>query len=177
MNRSCDSCSARIPLTASHRARFCSGACRQKAYRRRSKRGLPAEMTSRHRWVRHDENKVPMTLFGGPASVVDPRTWTTYEKAAASSVGTGLGIVLGDGLGCLDLDHCITGGRLAPWAREIVDAHRDAAVFIEESMSGTGLHIFLPMVEAKGSRVRDGERNIETYSRERYMAVTGKRWQ
>ena len=120
---------------------------------------------------------MPMTLFGGPASVVDPRTWTTYEKAAASTVGTGLGIVLGDGLGCIDLDKCIDGGKLAPWAREIVDEHRDAAVFIEESMSGTGLHIFLPMVEAKGSRVRDGERKIEIYSRERYVAVTGKRWQ
>jgi len=176
MNRSCDSCSARIPLTASHRARFCSGACRQKAYRQRSRRGIPAEMTCRPRWVRHDAHKVPLTLFAGPASVVDPRTWTTYEKASASSVGTGLGIVLGDGLGCIDLDHCITGGRLAPWAREIVDEWRDRAVFIEVSMSGTGLHVFAPMAEGPGRRIRDGERCIEIYSRARYVAVTGRRW-
>lgn len=117
-----------------------------------------------------------MTLFGGPASVVDPRTWTTYEKAAASTVGTGLGIVLGDGLGCIDLDHCITDGRLAPWAKQVVDQHRDEAYLIERSMSGTGLHVFLPMAEARGRRIRDGEVNVEIYSRERYIAVTGQRW-
>ena len=109
--------------------------------------------------------------------MVDPRTWTTYEKAAASTVGTGLGIVLGDGLGCVDLDHCIEGGKLAPWAREIVDEWRDRAVFIEVSMSGTGLHLFAPMPEGPGRRIRDGERCIETYSRARYVAVTGRRWQ
>lgn len=157
-------------------ARYCSSACRQRAYRRRQG-PIPAALTCRPRWVRHDAHKVPLTLFGGPASVVDPRTWTTYAKAAASPVGTGLGIVLGDGLGCIDLDDCFDGRRLAPWAREIVDEWKDRAVFIEESMSGRGLHIFAPMPEARGSRVRDGERSIEIYSRERYIAVTGKRWE
>ena len=133
-------------------------------------------MTRRPRWVRHDAHKVPLTLFGGPASVVDPRTWTTFEKAQASTVGAGLGIVLGDGLGCIDLDDCIEGGVLAPWAAEVLDEWRDRAVFIERSMSGTGLHIFAPMPEARGRRIRDGERCIEVHSRERYMAVTGKRW-
>ena len=175
MSRSCESCSSRIPVTAAHNARFCSGACRQRAYRARARRGVPVEMTRRARWVRHDAYKVPLTLFGGPASVVDPRTWTTYEKASRSSVGTGLGIVLGDGLGCIDLDHAYVGGRLAPWAREIVDEHRNEAVLIERSMSGTGIHVFLPMEEARGRRIVDGERHIEIYSRERYIAVTGDR--
>ena len=132
-------------------------------------------MTRRARWVRHDAHKMPMTLFGGPASVVDPRTWTTYEKAAASPVGTGLGIVLGDGLGCIDLDHAYVGGRPAPWAREIVEAHRSEAFLVERSMSGEGVHIFLPMAEARGRKIRDGEVNVEIYSRERYIAVTGDR--
>ena len=176
MNRTCPECSARIPLTAAHNARFCSNACRQRAYRRR-RTPIPAEMTVRPRWVRHDASKRPLTVFGGAASVTDSRTWTTYEKAAASTVGTGLGIVLGDGLGCIDLDHCIERGVLAPWAREIVDEWRDRAVFIEVSMSGTGLHLFAPMPEGPGRRIRDGERNIETYSRARYVAVTGRRWQ
>lgn len=177
MNRTCPECSARIPLTAAHNARFCSNACRQRAYRRRSRRGIPVEMTARPRWVRHDASKRPLTLFGGAASVTDPLTWTTYEKAAASSVGTGLGIVLGDGLGCVDLDHCIEGGKLAPWAAEVLDEWRDRAVFIEVSMSKTGLHLFAPMAEGPGRRIRDGERCIEVYSRARYMAVTGRRWQ
>lgn len=175
MSKTCSQCSARIPLTAAHNARFCSGACRQRAYRARARRGVPVEMTGRARWVRHDAGKVPMTLFGGPASVADPRTWTTYEKASASRVGTGLGIVLGGGLGCIDLDHCIVGGKLAGWAKAIVDEHRGEAFLVERSMSGEGVHIFLPLEEAKGRRIRDGEVNIEVYSRERYIAVTGDR--
>lgn len=175
MPKTCPECSERIPLTAAHNARFCSGACRQKAYRARSK-PLPAALTTRARWVRHDAEKRPLTLFGGLASVTDSRTWTTYAKASASTVGTGYGIVLGDGLGCIDLDHCIDGGKLAPWAQVIVDEHRAEAHLIEVSMSGTGLHIFLPMAEAPGSKIRDGHRSIETYSQGRYIAVTGKRF-
>lgn len=175
MERICEQCDGRIRITRSRVARFCSNACRQKSYRARSRRGIPAEMTRRNRWVRHDADKVPLTLFGLPASVVDPRTWTTYAKASASTVGAGLGVVLGDGLGCVDLDHCLEGRKVAPWAQEIIDQHRSEAVLIERSMSGTGVHIFLPMAEGRGSRVRDGERSIETYSRERYIAVTGDR--
>lgn len=175
MSKFCVVCESRLSATASHRARFCSRACQQKAYRQRSRRGIPAEMTARPRWVRHDADKVPLTLFGRPASVVDPRTWTTYEKAAASTVGAGLGVVLGGGLGCIDLDHCIVGGKLAGWARAIVDEHRGEAFLIERSMSGEGVHIFLPLEEARGRRIRDGEVSIEIYSRERYIAVTGDR--
>lgn len=175
MERYCEQCETRLPFTRRSGARFCSNACRQASYRERSQRGVPIEMTRRARWVRHDENKVPLTLFGGPASVVNPKTWTTYAKASASTVGTGLGIVLGDGLGCVDLDDCLDGRRVAPWAKEIIDQHRDDAVLIERSMSGTGVHIFLPMEEARGRNFRDGERKVETYSRERYIAVTGWR--
>lgn len=173
MLKSCTQCGSPIPAPHRADARFCTSACRQKAYRRRA-RPLPAELTSRPRWVRHDDSKRPLTVLGPPASVTDPRTWTTYAKASRSSVGVGLGIVLGDGVGCIDLDHCIVRGRLAPWARDIVDAHRADAILIERSRSGEGVHIFLPMEGAPGRRVRDG-RNIETYSRDRYIAVTGDR--
>lgn len=175
MERQCEQCGGRLPLTLRAGAQFCSNACRQKSYRARKRRGVPVEMTRRNRWVRHDENKVPLTLFGGPASVVDPRTWTTYAKAAASPVGAGLGIVLGDGLGCIDLDHAIEDGRVKPWARAIIREHRSEALLVERSRSGEGIHIFLPMAEGRGRRIRDGERNVEIYSRERYIAVTGDR--
>lgn len=163
-----------MPVAARRDSRFCSGACRQKAYRARS-RPLPREMTSRARWVRHDARKRPLTASGGPASVTDPSTWSTYAEAARSPHGAGLGIVLGGGMGCIDLDKCIDGGKIAPWAKAIVDEHRNDAVLIEKSMSGAGVHLFVPMAEAKGRRIRDGEVNIEIYSRERYIAVTGDR--
>lgn len=165
-----------MPVTARRDSRFCSPACRQKAYRARS-RPLPAALAGRARWVRHDARKRPLTVSGRPASVTDPSTWSTYAEARSSTAGVGLGIVLGGGLGCIDLDQCIEGGVLAPWAAEVLDEWRDRAVFVEVSMSGTGLHLFVPMAEGPGRRIRDGERNIEIYSRARYIAVTGRRWQ
>lgn len=133
-------------------------------------------MTGRARWVRHDADKRPLTIFGEAASVTDPLTWTTYDKAVRSKVGTGLGIVLGDGLGCVDLDDALEGGKLKPWAQQTVDKLRPQALFIEVSMSGNGLHVFLPMPEGPGRKLREGDVKIETYSRGRYIAVTGKRW-
>lgn len=164
-----------MPVTARRDSRFCSSACRQRAYRARS-RPLPKEMTGRARWVRHDARKRPLTATGRPASVTDSSTWSTYAEAARSPHGTGLGVVLGDGLGCIDLDHCISDGVVAPWAQAIVDEWRGRAVLVEVSLSGSGLHIFAPMPEAPGRRVRDGERSLETYSRARYIAVTGVRY-
>ena len=120
--------------------------------------------------------KVPLSLSGHDLDVRDSRRWVSFEEARRSKVGTGFGIVLGGGLGCIDLDKCIDGGKIAPWAKAIVDQHRDEAYLIERSVSGTGLHVFLPMAEGKGRRIRDGEVNIEIYSSpDRYIAVTGDR--
>lgn len=128
------------------------------------------------RWIRHDEQKRPLRADGrGLASVADRRSWASYAEARRSSSGVGLGFMLGGGIGCIDLDHCIDGrGRIAPWAREVIDRHRDEALFIEKSMSGHGVHIFLPLPERPGRRIRDGDVAIEIYSRARYIATTGK---
>lgn len=181
MARSCDTCSARIPRTAAHNARFCSGACRQKAYRAR-RRPLPPEMTGRARWVRWEPRlrngkwtKAPLTAMGGEARVNAPSTWTTFSRASAAATDGRVGIVLGEGLGCIDLDDCIAGGVIASWAQEIIDEHRSEALLVERSVSGKGVHIFLPIPEGPGRVIRDGERNIETYSQGRYIAVTGDR--
>lgn len=177
----CNQCGDRI-VTSERQgrvARFCSSACRQRAYRQR-RRPLPVELTSRPRWVcwelrerRGNTAKVPLTIFGSAASVTDPRTWSTYEKARAGT--DQVGIVLGDGLGCIDLDHCVTDGVVAPWARGVIAQHRADAHLVELSPSGTGVHIFLPMGEAPGRKIRDGEVQMEIYSRARFMTVTGHR--
>ena len=118
---------------------------------------------------------MPLSLSGRDLDVRDSRRWVSFDEARRSKVGTGYGIVLGDGLGCIDLDDCIVDGVVAEWAQGWIDGYREDAVLIERSVSRTGLHIFLPMAEAKGSRIRDGEVNVEIYSRERYIAVTGDR--
>lgn len=175
MDRTCETCSSGL-LIARADARYCSTACRMKAYRHRKRRALPESMTSQNHWVRHDANKVPLSAVGGPASSTDPQTWCSYQDAAQSTIGVGVGFVLGGGIGCIDLDHCITGGKLEPWAAEIVAQHRDSAILIERSRSGEGVHIFTEMDTGRGRVVRDG-RNIETYPPDsgRYIAVTGDR--
>lgn len=133
-------------------------------------------MRARARWVRHDAHKRPLTVTGHAASVTDPSTWCTYGEASASRAGVGVGIVLGDGLGCIDLDDAIHGdGTVKPWARDVLDEYGPASILTEVSMSGRGLHLFLPLDEAPGRRIRDGDVKIEIYSRARFIAVTGNR--
>jgi len=129
-------------------------------------------MTSRPRWVRCSPTKVPLTVTGDAASSTDPATWSTYTKARRSTAGVGLGFVLGDGIGCIDLDDCLIDGEPVPWARDILVSNPDT--FVEVSRSGRGLHIFGLLPEQPGRRIRDG-RSIEVYSTSRYIAVTGNR--
>ena len=157
--------------------RFCSGRCRTAAHRAR--RAIPAEMRERRRWVRRDEHKVPlMSRSGRRASPTAPGTWSTHDIATRSDHGVGLGYVLrqGDGIVCIDLDHCVhPDGTLAPWAQRIVD--QAPATYIETSPSGTGLHLWGHGELVRGRRIRrDDGANIEMYSSGRYIAL-GERWQ
>ena len=133
------------------------------------------------RWVLEPRGekfaKVPVQLNGRRASVAEPRHWVSFRAARASQVGDGLGWVLGAGIGCIDLDDCLNGDRIEPWAAELVRKYRHRALLIERSVSGTGVHIFLRMKPGAGRRIRDG-RNIEVYPPDsgRYIAVTGRRF-
>lgn len=162
----CERCPNPVRVGGTGRTRkYCSNACRQAAWR---DRGAPKEMRDQPRWLRR-HGKMPLTVTGKPASSTDPRTWTTYSTANRSKVGQGLGFALGDGIGCIDLDHCFDGDTLAPWAVEVLELC--PPTYIERSMSKTGLHIFGRLAPRKGVRIRDG-RDIEIYSAGRYIAIT-----
>lgn len=168
-------------------ATYCSPACRQKAFRLRRKAegaavvaeaealtraaaDVPAELRRRARWVRWDlirGRKLPLRAdMNRAASSTDPRTWTDYDTARASAVGRGLGFVLGDGVGCIDLDHCIApDGSLSALAQETLRLNPDA--WVERSQSGTGLHVWGLRPEGPGRR----RKQIEVYSVGRYIAL------
>ncbi|MFE9810694.1 bifunctional DNA primase/polymerase [Streptomyces sp. NPDC005548] len=172
-SRCCEHCEAPMPITARRHARFCRPACRAAAHR--AARTIPAELTSRPRWVRRTSRKVPLTVGGSTASSTDPSTWSRYSDAAGSTTGCGLGFVLdGDGLVCLDLDHCLDAdGELAGWARNILDAARDT--WAEVSVSGDGLHLWGYGELPHGRRITvDGGGSVELYGDGRYIAVTGR---
>ena len=96
-------------------------------------------MRERVRWVRWVERrrgakmtKVPLSLSGHDLDVRDSRRWVSFDEARRSKVGTGFGIVLGGGRGCIDLDHCIVDGVVSEWAQGWIDGYREDAVLIHD---------------------------------------------
>lgn len=173
--RTCDyePCGGPMPLAARSDARWCSGRCRTAACRAR--RSLPTELTRRPRWVRRSARKLPLTVGGGTASSTNPATWSRYADAARSTTGAGLGFVLdGDGVVCLDLDHCLApDGAVAGWAQNILDAA--GPTWVEISASGDGLHVWGTGSLPHGRRIPlDGGGTVELYGTGRYIAVTGR---
>lgn len=152
-------------------ATFCTQKCG--VYYRRKANSLPDLMRKSTRFVRFNAKKVPFTVAGKPASTTNPATWSTFDEARKSHIGKGIGYVLGDGVGCIDLDHCISDGVVADWAQKLLDAN--PGTFTEVSISGDGLHIFGLLEEAPGHVMKDGGRSVEVYSQGRYIALTGNR--
>jgi hypothetical protein len=153
--------------------------------------GVFNELAAARRWVcwreevRGDKpTKVPYSTSGKKASSTDPATWATYSDArrACEARGyDGVGIVLGDGLGGIDLDGCRNPetGELTPWARKILDGFRSYA---EVSPSGTGVKVFaygapgtLPAntIPMDTPPINGKRPAIECYTQGRYFAVTG----
>lgn len=171
----CVECGAKTGLGGARgrRPRYCSNACRQRAYRRR-KRGMrtPQRLTALSRWTRA-AGKRPIQVTGKAASSTDPTTWTTYAEAQSSTAGDGYGFMLGDGVVCIDLDNALREGELTPTAQAVLAATEGA--WAEVSTSGTGIHIFGAGFECAGRRfvAADGT-GVEIYSRARFIRMTGK---
>lgn len=84
--------------------------------------------------------------------------------------------MLGNGIGCIDLDHCINpDGTLTYGAQKIVDHYPHN--WIEISPSGTGLHIWGTAPERAGFKREWHGQSIEFYSKSRFITITGRTWQ
>lgn len=146
-----------------------------RAAKREADQPYPAELRERNRWVRRSATKVPLRADGeGPASSTAAATWTSYVRASKSNAGVGVGFVLnGDGIVCVDLDHCIVDGRPVGWALDLLG--RCPGTYIEVSPSGTGLHIWGRGNVGTGRVIRRGPLAIEVYGTGRYIAM-GERY-
>lgn len=155
-------------------AKFCSQKCGT-YYRRKLKRSaIPAELTSRARWVRRSALKRPLTVQGKAASSTDPSTWSPYVVARSSDAGVGLGFVLnGDGIACVDLDGVLVDGVLDPRAAELLSSLD--SFYVEVSPSGRGVHAWVYGGSPDGRKVFELENGlkVEWYSDGRYITVTG----
>ncbi|WP_119697029.1 bifunctional DNA primase/polymerase [Microbacterium halotolerans] len=124
-------------------------------------------MTDRAAWVRA-VGKRPVTVTGAPASTTKRATWAPFRAVATSSVGDGYGIMLGDGIGAYDLDH-VTDDE----ARLLLSQIPERVLFVERSMSGDGVHVFVEAPEGPGTKKWAGRH--ERYTRARFIRMTGDR--
>lgn len=162
----CEVCGTYLGAAQAHGGsgrRYCSPACKQRAYRDR--RSIPPDLKNLHRWARAD-GKRPIQPSGLPASTTDPGTWSDYRHVQ-SGAGDGMGIMLGDGLACYDLDHCLGTDRLPGLLERIMEP----VIWSEISMSGDGLHVF---VRSTAPSYKRG--GVEYYSHGRFIRMTGRRY-
>ena len=143
--------------------RFCGQRCRKRA-----SRAVKAPFAKDKRvWVRAD-GKRPAMVDGSSASSTNPDTWVSFSEVQ-SGAGDGFGVVLdGSGLGCYDFDDCFDDGVLKPAVRDFIAGIAYPIVYVERSMSGNGLHVFVEAEKQRGFR-RDG---VEFYSWGRFIRMT-----
>ena len=115
--------------------------------------------------------KVPYNpITGRKANVNNPSTWCSFEEALEKmNQYDGLGFVFSkhDPYCGIDLDFCIEGGIILPWAKEIIKYFNS---YTEYSPSGTGVHI---IIKAKKKSKRCRKFKIEVYDLGRFFAMTG----
>ena len=150
--------------------RFCSGRCRVRAHRAGGPSALKARTVGR--WVRA-AGKRPLQVSGRWASSTNPGTWSSFDDVQVGP-GDGFGVMLGGGVGVYDLDSCFTeGGELSDWARGVLVGITEPVLFVERSVSGRGLHVFIEAEEGPGSRVSvPGGGGVERYSKSRFIRTT-----
>lgn len=165
----CQVCGSQVhPGSRGRKPKFCGTSCRVRSHRGHH---IPVELRQLPRWIRHSR-KVPITVTGQAASSTNPLTWSDYQTASAATAGDGLGFVLnGDGIVCIDLDHCFD-GRPTAEAQAVIDSLPET--YIEVSPSGTGLHIWGYADLEKGRRFSRNGLSVEIYPNGRYLTVTGK---
>lgn len=145
---------------------------------------IPAELKVHKNWVAWIEKprpgqskpaKVPTDpKTGRNASPTNPATWADYATAEAFAQhnGCGVGFVLTHNTGfcCIDLDA--TGDEaILETHREILNDANAAGLFIEQSPSGEGWHIWAQHYEQ--SKATRAVRGVECYTNNRFMTVTG----
>jgi putative DNA primase/helicase len=140
---------------------------------------IPVELKELRQWVnwkrKHKRDnrftKVPCQPDGTLADVSDPSTWHTFQECvAALGAFSGLGIVCANGLGGIDLDHCLDAqGNPSEFARQVVDA---MCTYTEITPSWRGLRCLFRGKLPPGHRRKD-ELGIEMYDDRRYFTVTG----
>lgn len=149
---------------------------------------VPRELKEHARWApwkavwndkRGKYDKIPCYPNGTGISTAKPERWASYRVALQAYEGNkshfaGVGYLMTGphGIVGIDLDHCIDGNVIAPWAQELIDT---VATYTELSPSGTGLRMFsYGEIDVDWTNHEVG---IEMYAghEPRFLTVTGAR--
>jgi hypothetical protein len=113
---------------------------------------LPPWLAQAKRWLFYDKSKKPLRikdgkLRGGGQTEDEESTWMNFEQASAYAKKNGklgLSIVLGQGVGGIDLDHVRdpAAGEWTSFARQCLNLAKSLGAYAEISPSGTGCKIF-----------------------------------
>lgn len=149
---------------------------------------IPQELKDQQRWApwkavwndkRGKYDKIPCYPNGMGISTAKPERWHSYETALQAYEGNpkhfaGIGYLMTGphGIVGIDLDHCVHGNEIAPWAQELIES---VATYTELSPSGTGLRMFTH--GAIDVDWTNHETGIEVYAghEPRFLTVTGSR--
>ena len=135
-------------------------------------RAVPEQLKKLHGWMASggDDGKVTLDARGNNASRAVADNWRTYDEVVAQALaqGGGIGWVIQPGYVVLDVDKAFDeGGEI----RKQFQALARVATYIERSVSGTGLHIFLR------SEVRpEGQKVKATYSDGSALEILAPGW-
>lgn len=149
--------------------------------------GIPDELRQRVQWVTHREKQPykatmspKLAKYAARASSTEPTSWSTFDQAvecAAAGGFDGIGFVFaaGGGLVGVDLDKCVSDGKVHPEAQAVIDALDS---WWEMSPSGTGVHVIARghLPGGKGRKVTTTAWGgaLEMYDRGRYFTVVGR---
>ena len=130
-------------------------------------------------YINCNGSKIPTDTGGRAINHLDPANWISLEQATRNKLAYGLNVsyVLKSeqGVWCLDVDKCIKGGELSDTAKEILRDCAGFPVYIEESISGTGLHVWgrheLGLITHKCKNTSLG---IEIYTNDRHIVLGTK---
>ena len=146
---------------------------------------IPQDMKIFRRWLCWQlqpadpkPKKVPMSPKNGRlvnAAVNKPENWLTFDEAISyfnRGLCSGIGFVLTNEtpkVCCVDVDHCFNPDEtLSDEAKSIIALCDNS--WVEKSQSGTGIHVWFIDDGFSGGRKKG---NVEVYTTDRYIAMTG----
>lgn len=142
---------------------------------------IPLELRNCRQWTlwRYEArgerwSKTPCRADGVPVNCLERKNQMPFAQAlgffsARRGVVHGIGFVLGDGFGGLDMDGCVAeGGAIRQWAKGIL---RLFPTYAEISPSRQGIKLFFKTTS--GSAINQRKGAVELYTGGRYFTVTG----